>query len=96
MRDLQSDKFPPTQGQLDEFRRTDITKVDKDALVDIRSVSIDPDSPIETRFQQFFSQIRNPYAYRVGDIAVKIEFAIDGKPLADALAQYLASLKNHT
>lgn len=81
--------------QLEELRKVDITKVDKDTLVDIRSITIDADAPIETRVQQFLTQIKNPYAYRVGEIAVKLEFAADGKPLNDLLAQYLASLKDH-
>ncbi len=82
--------------QLDALRQVDITRVDKESLVDIRSVSIDADAPVETRMQQFLTQIKNPYAFRVGEIAVKVEFAADGKPLKDVLAQYLTSLKDHT
>ena len=82
--------------QLSKLRQIDIATADKDALVDIRSISIDAQAPSATRLQQFLTQIQNSYAYRVGGIAVKVEFAAEGKPLHDVLAQYLASLKNHT
>lgn len=82
--------------RLDEMSRIDITKVDKDALVDLTSVQVDADAPVGVRFKQIVDQLQNPYAFRVGEVAVKIEFSPDGKPLSDAVAYYLTSLKDNT
>ncbi len=82
-----------TDSQWEALRQVNIETVDKSELVDIRSVRVDPNAPYEQRMREFLEQIKNPYAFRVGDTAVKIEFAPDGIPLRDAMMSYLKTLR---
>ena len=61
--------------------------------VDIRGVSIDMDASAPIRAEQFLAQIKNPYAFRCGDVAVNLEFSSDGKTLEQAITSYLLSKK---
>jgi len=51
------------------------------------------DAPVAVRAQQFVEQIKNPYAFMSGDVAVNIEFAPEGKTLRDAMVSYLRAQK---
>ncbi len=82
-----------TASQLEALRQVDIATVDKDELVDIRTVEVDKDAPFEERIRQFLEQIKNPYAFRVGDVAVKLEFAENGKSLREAIVSYLTMIR---
>ncbi len=59
---------------INEIKNVDIRTVDKSTLVDIRTVAIDENLPVEERIKQFVEGIKNPYCFRVGDVAVKIEY----------------------
>jgi len=52
---------------------------------------MDASAPI--RAEQFLAQIKNPYAFRCGDVAVNLEFSSDGKTLEQAITSYLLSKK---
>ncbi len=82
-----------TASQLEALRQVDIATIDKNELVDIRTVQVDKDAPFEERLQQFMEQIKNPYAFRVGDVAVKLEFAENGKTLREAIVSYLTMIR---
>lgn len=84
-----------TAEQLEQMRSIDITKADPSTLVDLNGIHLDPTAPYEERMQQYFAQVKNPYAFRVGDVAVKVEFAQDGRTLRDAVTSYLTTLKNN-
>jgi hypothetical protein len=57
-----------------EMKNVDIQTVDKSTLVDIRTVAIDENLPVEERIKQLVEGLRNPYCFKVGDVAVKIEY----------------------
>jgi len=65
----------------------------KEERVDIRSLTIDMDAPVAIRAQQFLEQIKNPYAFMSGEVAVNIEFMTEGKPLREAMVSYLSAQK---
>ena len=62
------------ENEINAMKNVDIRTVDKEQLVDIRTISIDENLPLEERIMDFLQKIRNPYCYRVGKIAVKIEY----------------------
>ena len=65
------------QALLEELKRlkeVDIRTVDKDTLVDIKDVKIRTDLPLLERTIDYIKQIKNPYCYRVGNTAVKVNF----------------------
>ena len=57
-----------------EMKNVDIQTVDKSTLVDIRTVAIDENLPVEERIKQLVEGLRNPYCFKVGEVAVKIEY----------------------
>lgn len=49
-----------------------LTQCNKEDLVDLGAVFIDTSQPREERMLDFLYQIKNPYLFKVGDIAVKV------------------------
>ena len=56
----------------------DIRTVDKSTLVDLMSVQIDDALPVSDRIASFVEQIKNPYCFRVGNVAVKVKYKDSG------------------
>jgi len=79
-----------TSKNLEALRTEDPPREER---VDIRSVAIDIDSPVPLRAQRFLEQIKNPYAFMSGDVAVNIEFTPGGKTLRDAMVSYLSAIR---
>ena len=77
---------------VEEMKAVDIRTVDKDVLVDIRDVKIDRTLPKEERIRSFVEQIKNPYCFKVGEVAVKMAFADTEVTLEDRMEHYLRSL----
>ena len=63
--------------KLSEMQNVDIRTVNKDDLVDLNSVQIDGTLPIPERVNSFIQQIKNPYCFRIGDVAVKVVYKED-------------------
>ena len=64
---------------------TIIQSEDRDALVDIRDVSVNKDLPREERIAAFVEQIKNPYRFRCGDFVINACFASGGTTIEDCL-----------
>ena len=74
-------------------QKADIRTVDRDSLVDIRNVKIDPGLSKQDRIKSFVNQIGNPYCYRDGDVVVGISYADTDVSLEDRLKSYACGLK---
>lgn len=74
---------------VEEMKNVDIRTVNRDELVDIRTVKIDPDLPREERIQSFLEQIKNPYCFRCGDVVVKTSFSEDGPTMQECMEHYI-------
>jgi len=83
-----------TAGQMDlaRMKEVDIHTVDRESLVDIKEVRIDETLPREQRFEEFLRQIKNPYCFRCGKLAVKVNFSDTDVTLEERLEHYFASL----
>jgi len=75
-----------TKVQLQQLRDTVPAYADR---VDISSVKSDMDAPAAVRAEQYLRQIKNPYAFRCGDVAVNVRFSRDGRTLEQAMQSYL-------
>ena len=64
----------PSLEELKKMAQTDIREVDRSQLVDIDSVKINTDLPVEERVKDYLLQIKNPYCYLSHGIIVKISF----------------------
>ncbi len=52
---------------------------------DLKDLTIDKSQPLERRLKQYITDVKNPYAVRIGDILVRIEF-VGKKSFADSLS----------
>lgn len=82
-----------TTSYLEDQRQLDIESVDKSTLVDIQTVHIDNSLSIAERAQRFCQLAKNPYAFRVGDVAVKIEYTQCDRTLREAITNYLVKIR---
>jgi hypothetical protein len=79
---------------LEELRALRVIDPAKEARVDIagiHSLTTDPDAPAVVRARQYLEQVKNPYAFKCGDIAVNVEFSPRGKTLREAMVFYLSA-----
>ena len=74
---------------IEEMRALDIRNVDRESLIDIKTVEVNPELPRAERFKRFVEQIKNPYCYRCGDVVVKVGFTDTDRTLEDCLEQYI-------
>ena len=72
--------------------KPDIRTVDRESLVDIRNVKIDPALTKQERIKSYVSQIGNPYCYRDGDVVVGISYANTNVSLEERLKSYACGL----
>lgn len=77
-------------AELKDLKKVDIESCDKDQLIDINNVKVDRSGTLEQRLNSFLTQIKNPYLFKVGDIAVKVEFS-SNKSLEDSLTTLLSA-----
>lgn len=64
-----------TKEQLIELSKADIRTCNKDELVDITTIEIDKSKPPAERIMDFIEKVKNPYLFKVGDVAVKLQFS---------------------
>lgn len=74
---------------LEEMKNVDIRTVDKSILVDLNDVYIDTTLSVEDRIKSFIEQVRNPYVFKVGDIAVKVVYQDSGPSLQDRFEELI-------
>jgi hypothetical protein len=61
------------------------TAINKDELVDIRTITINSDLPKNERIADYLRQIKDPYHYRCGEFTVTVKFAEKGPTLEECL-----------
>ncbi len=73
-------------------RTTNTQHNDTEELVDIGTVQIDIDLPVEERVKSYAEQMKNPYRFLIGGLIVNIEHLDNGLSLERALSSYLDEL----
>ena len=72
----------------------DIRKMDKEKLVDVSGMPLDPSIPRKLRAGYILKTTGNPYCFRVGDLGVKLEFLDSAPSLQDALSDFFQRKKS--
>lgn len=67
----------------------DLKNIDRNSLVDIRSVNVDASLPQKERMRDFIRQVKDPYLFRHGKYVVKITFSETDITLEQRLADYV-------
>ena len=81
-----------SKNTLEQMKNVDISTVDPAELVDIRKIQIDQQKTREERLRDFVLQVKNPYCFRVGKVAVKLTFPEGGATLEDRLQNLMTKL----
>lgn len=87
------EKGTVNSDMLARMRQQNIKEVNKDDLVDIRSVFVDTSLPPEQRMMDYLEKVKNPYCFRCGEAVVSIHFAAGGASLESLLKNYFSGLK---
>lgn len=82
----------PTSQELNRMANIDITKVNKQDLIDIRDVHIEEHHSKEEKIKSFINQVKNPYCYRCGDVVVKVSYGVNVATMQEKMESYLMSL----
>ena len=85
-------EFDLSKVDFGALREVDVRTADPDSLVDIKEITIDQGLPREQRMAEFVRQVRNPYCFRGGKIAVSVGFSQDGVTFEQRMEQYLQTL----
>lgn len=81
-----------TMSKFVEMKHTDVRTVDRNELVDIATVKINPKDPVEKKMQDYVEQIKNPYCFLCNGYVVKLEFADNNKSIEDCVVDYMSTL----
>lgn len=85
-------EFDLSQVDLEALRQVDVRTVDPDTLVDIKELDIDKTLPREQRMAEFVRQVKNPYCFKVGKVAVSVGYSGDGVTFEQRMEHYLQTL----
>ncbi len=77
---------------LTSMRDIDIKTVDPAALVDIRTVKIDPLLSPQERMIDFIRQVGNPYCYKYKKTIIKVSHKQTEASIEDRIESYLTPL----
>lgn len=85
-------EFDLSQVDFGALRKVDVRTVDPDTLVDIKELDIDKTLPREQRMAEFVRQVKNPYCFKVGKVAVSVGYSGDGVTFEQRMEHYLQTL----
>lgn len=85
-------EFDLSQVDFETLRQVDVRTVDPDTLVDIKELDIDKALPREQRMAEFVRQVKNPYCFKVGKVAVSVGYSGDGVTFEQRMEHYLQTL----
>ena len=75
-------------SQLQNLKSVGAVDSNLSSLTELKGISVDTSQPTANRMISFAKQIKNPYLFKVGEIAVKVEYG-EGNNLSDALVDIL-------
>lgn len=82
---MKGNGFIYTREELEQLKNVNIDDLASENLADISNMKIDTNEPIEKRCKKYFDTVKNPYAFRVGTVGVKVNF-VGSNDFADSLA----------
>ena len=73
--------------EIEEMKQLSIKECDKEQLTDLSSVVIDSEKSKEERMLDYLRQVKNPYCFKVGDVAVRLVFDEDGRSFQQCMEE---------
>lgn len=81
-------------NDLHALSSVDIRTVTKEGLIDVSGLTFESNLRNELRPAKILQNTGNPYCFRIGDLAVKLEFPDDAPPLQDVFFTFLQRKKS--
>ena len=72
---------------IESMKQISIKECDKEQLVDLSSIEIDGARPKQERMMEYLRQVKNPYYFRVGDVAVRLVFDGGGRSFQQCMEE---------
>ena len=69
------------------MKHISIKECDKEQLVDLSSIEIDGEKSKQERMLDYLRQVKNPYYFKVGDIAVRLVFDEGGRSFQECMTE---------
>lgn len=86
-----------SKQKLEEMENVDISQIDINNLQELTDIEINEDDTIENKAELFFSQIGNPFLFKINGVVVQIAFnnhQNSKKTLDDVLYSYFTKIKD--
>lgn len=72
---------------IENMKQISIKECDKEQLTDLSSVVIDSEKSKEERILDYLRQVKNPYCFKVGDVAVRLVFDEGGRSFQQCMEE---------
>ena len=69
------------------MKHISIKECDKEQLVDLSSIEIDGEKSKQERMLDYLRQVKNPYYFKVGDVAVRLVFDEGGRSFQERMEE---------
>lgn len=69
------------------MKKISIKECDKEQLTDLSSIEIDREKSKQERMLDYLRQVKNPYYFRVGDVAVRLVFDEGGRSFQQCMEE---------
>lgn len=79
--------------QLETMRQVTIEASRKEMLMDITDIRVDTELSPTARIGRFIQDVQNPYLFRVGDTAVRVQYGNQQEALQMKLKRFVLSLE---
>ena len=78
---------------LSELADVNIQSINKEDLIDVSEIKLNPVIPKERRAAQLLEVVKNPYCVKLGDMVIKLEFLDNAPPLQSCLINFFMRKK---
>ena len=72
---------------IENMKKISIKECDKEQLTDLSSIEIDREKSKQERMMDYLRQVKNPYYFRVGDVAVRLVFDEGGRSFQQCMEE---------
>lgn len=79
-------------NDMNALKEVDIRTVERKDLIDLNSVIINTERSVHERIEDFIQQIKNPYCFKVGEVAVKVVYKENGPTFQESFEEMLMTM----
>lgn len=72
---------------IESMKQISIKECDKEQLADLSSIVIDGERSKQERMLDYLHQVKNPYYFKVGDVAVRLVFDEGGRSFQECMEE---------